>query len=75
MNLEEALQQDILAVLPFGGDFLSVGDVTKRVAPLREAKVRETLNSLHKQGVLELNHGGGGWPSLYGRRAINWGRL
>lgn len=32
MTLDEALERDILAVLPFGGKFLSIDDVTKRVA-------------------------------------------
>jgi len=70
MSLDEALEQDILAMLPFGGRFLSVKDVTKSVAPLREAMVRKTLNSLVKRRVLDLNRGAWSWPSLYGRRAI-----
>jgi hypothetical protein len=68
--VNEALREDILTVLPFDGDFLSVTEVTKRVAPLREPEVRATLKALVKQRVLDLNRGGGGWPYLYGRRAF-----
>jgi hypothetical protein len=58
-----------LAVLPFGGKFLSIEDVTKRVAPRREPEVRKLLYALYKRRVLDLIHGGGGKPYLYGRRA------
>ena len=70
MSLEDALTEDILATLRAGGRFLSAADVTKCVAPRREREVRDTLNTLAKRGVLDKNRGGGGWPTLYGRRAI-----
>lgn len=70
MTLNEALESDILVVLPFGGRFLSVVDVTKAVAPLRAREVRATLNALVKRRVLDSLHGGGGWPSIYGRRSL-----
>ena len=70
MTLDEAMERDILAVLPFGGKFLSIKDVTNRIAPRREPEVRKLLYALHKRRVLDLNRGGGGWPYLYGRRAL-----
>jgi hypothetical protein len=44
MTLDESLERDILAVLPFGGKFLSIEDVTKRVAPRKEPEVRKALS-------------------------------
>jgi hypothetical protein len=70
MTLGEAMERDILAVLPFGGKFLSIEDVTKSVVPRREPEVRKLLYALYKRRVLDLNRGGGGWPYLYGRRAL-----
>ena len=70
MPLDEALERDILAVLPFGGKFLSIDDVTKRVAPQREPEVRKLLYALYKRRVLDLIRGGVGKPNLYGRRAL-----
>jgi hypothetical protein len=68
--LDEALTEDIKAVLRSGGRALSVTDVAWQVAPLRVPEVRAALNALFKEGVLDLNRGGGGWPALYGRRPI-----
>lgn len=68
MTHEQAIQADIFAVLPFDGPFLSVADITRRVAPQRPREVRAALNALAKQGYLELNRGSWSWPNLYGRR-------
>jgi hypothetical protein len=46
MTLNEAMETDILVVLPFGGKFLSIEDVSKRVAPRREPEVRKLLYAL-----------------------------
>ncbi len=70
MTHERALEEDICAVLPRGGPFLSGCEVAKCVAPQREREVRTILYALAKRGVLELNRGGGGWPWEYGRRAL-----
>jgi hypothetical protein len=75
MTLEDALDKDILAVLPPGGRFLSVGELAKRIAPLRERDVRDRLNTLFKKGYLNSIHGGGGWPSVYGRRPFGVSRI
>jgi hypothetical protein len=68
--VNEALREDILAVLPFGSDYLSVDAITAAVAPRRGREVRATLNALAKSHVLDLNRGGGGWVALYGRKPI-----
>jgi Mn-dependent DtxR family transcriptional regulator len=68
MTQEQAMQADIFAVLPFDGPFLSVADITQRVAPQRPREVRAALNSLAKQGYLERNQGSWTWLTLYGRR-------
>jgi hypothetical protein len=70
MTHDQALVQDVRAVLPRGGQFLSGQEVAKLVAPLREREVRTLLYALAKRGELELNRGGGGWPWVYGRSAL-----
>ena len=71
MTLEDALDEDILAVLPPSAPFLSVAEIAKKVAPLREREVRARLNFLAKKGVLNSIHGGGGRLSIYGRRPLD----
>lgn len=71
MTFESALEEDILAVLPFGGPFKSGYAVAELVAPQREREVRTMLHTLAKRGVLKLNRGGGGgWLWLYGRPTL-----
>ena len=68
MQLLDALADDILNVLPFGGFYRRAYDIAQLVAPLREREVCSTIRDLVKRGHLRVNRAGGGWPATYGRR-------
>jgi hypothetical protein len=69
MQLSQALADDILSVLPFGGtSYMRAYDIAQLVAPLREKEVRSTIRDLVKRGDLLVNRGGGTWPYTYGHR-------
>ena len=72
MDLARALADDVLAVLPSGGSrpYVSVYDIIKRVAPLREKEVRSAIRELLKQGHLDVNRGGNRWPAYYARKPL-----
>ena len=70
MTFERALEEDILSILPYGGKLMSGTEIANRVAPQREREVRAMLYALAKRRVLTLLRGGGGWPWLYGRPAV-----
>ena len=67
MELSQALADDILSVLPFGGPYRPAYRIAQLVAPLREKEVRATIRDLVKRRVLDVNRGGNVWPSYYGR--------
>jgi hypothetical protein len=70
MELARALADDILAVLPFGGPYLSVYDIINRVSPPREKEVRAVIRELVKKGHLDMSRGGNGRPAYYGRKPL-----
>jgi hypothetical protein len=73
MDLERALADDILAVLPQRSSarpFVSVYSIIDSVAPLRDKEVRAAIRGLVKRGFLDVNPGGHYWPAYYARKPI-----
>lgn len=70
MELQDALAEDILAVIPPSGVFKPAYRIVNEVSPLRDRDVRAAIKLLVQRGWLDVNRGGGGWPAYYRRRPL-----
>jgi hypothetical protein len=61
------LQNEVRVVTNQAEKWLTVEEMTHRVAQNIQERIRATLDDLVKNNELEVNPGGGGHPMRYGR--------